>query len=152
MAMSAVSTSTIISDVVTKLTTFLTNNLTTHSPTVYPHYPGQAVDFPLVIVSHAGERDEHIAIGTEYKQCYITIRFEVWTKSTKKRDEIWDDIYDELRHHYTTNDANGDSITGLGLHDMSIISCTDVETEASRERGGIHRKVAEIQFVFYAAS
>lgn len=150
MAMSAVASATLIADVVTKLKTFLTNNISVG--TVYTSYPEKEVNYPIIILAHAGFRDEHISIGTEYKGVTITIRIEVWSQSTKERDEIWDDIYDELRHHYTTVDASGDSITGLLLFNMIITSCLDIDTESPRGRGHIHRKIADVQFSFYAGS
>lgn len=150
MAQTAISPSTVISNVVLKLKTFLTNNLT--AGTVYTAYPERAVDYPIVILTHAGLHDEHISFGSEYKRMFITIRIEVWSKSTKERNDIWDDIYDEMRHHFLTADANGDSISGLGLSNPIIVSCVDIDTESPRGRGHIHRKIAEIMFEFYATS
>ena len=150
MAMASVSQATIIHDTVTKLRTFLTNNLT--AGTVFTAYPEKAVDYPIITITHAGMRDEHTALGTEFKNVYITIRIEIWSKSTIQRDQIWDDIYDELRHHYLTADASGDYLANLGLHDPVIVSCVDIDTESPRGRGHIHRKIAEIQFTFYCTS
>jgi len=158
MAMTAVAAATIIHDTVTKIRDFLQNNLTDPKSRsdppgwVFTSYPERDVQYPIVTVTHNGSRDEHISLGTEYKQNYIVLRIEVWAKDTKQRDEIWDDIYDELRHHYTTPDANGDSITGLGLFDMVVLMAVDVDTEAPRGRGHIHRKVADIQFTYWATS
>jgi len=150
MAMTAVSSASIIGDIVIKLKTLLTTNLA--SGTVYTAYPHKSVDYPYITITHAGFRDEHVAIGTEYKRAFITVRIEVWSQSTKERDEIWDDIYDELRHHYITLDGSGDSITSIRLFDPVILSCMDIDTDSPRGSGHIHRKISEIQFTFYATS
>ena len=148
VAMSAVPSSTIIADVITKLKTLLTTNLTTG--TVYTSYPEKNVDYPIVTIAHSGFRDEYGSIGTEYKIVYVNVRIEVWSMSTKERDEIWDDIYDELRTHYKTADGSGDSVTNISLFDMLVMSCLDIDIP--RERGHLHKKVSEIQFSFYATS
>jgi len=159
MAMAAVSSATKIHDTVTKIATLLQNNCTdplvatrAQAQWVLTAYPERDVEYPIVIINQAGERDEHASIGSEYKLCFITLRVEVWSRSTKERDEVWDDVYDELRHHYTTVDANSDSVTSLGLYDMIIASCMDLDTEAPKGRGHIHRKIATIQFTFNATS
>lgn len=158
MVMTSVAAATIIHDSVTKIRDFLQNNLTDPSSRtdppgwVFTSYPERDVDYPIVTVMHNGSRDAHVSLGTEYKQLFITLRIEVWSKSTKQKDEIWDDIYDELRHHYTSVDANGDSITGLGLFDAVVTSCVDFHAEAPKGAGHIHRKIADIQFSYYATS
>lgn len=155
VAMSAVATSSIIHDIVTKIQTLLQNNLTNPHGTgnwVLPAYPELAVDYPIVIITHSGFRDAHLSLGTEYKGVYVTLRIEVWSQSTKQRDEIWDDIFDEFRHHYKTADTQGDSLTSIGLSDWIVLSCNDVDMESPRGRGHIHRKIAEIQFSYYAAT
>lgn len=153
MAMSAVSTTAIIGNIVTKLALFLQNNLTNPHTTgnwVFTNYPELNVDYPIVTIAHSGFRDEYGSIGSEAKIVYATVRIEVWSMSTKERDEIWDDIYDELRTHYMTADTSGDSVTGINLFDMLVMSCLDIDIP--RERGHLHKKVSEIQFSFYATS
>lgn len=156
--MAAADKATLIHDIVTKIATFLQNNCTdpisgtrAQSQWIFPSYPERDIEYPIITIAQASARDEHVSLGTEYKTVYIALRIEVWTHSTKERDQVWDDIYDELRHHYITADDNGDSITGLGLHDMIILNCLDIDTEAPKGRGRIHRKIATIQFTFYAA-
>lgn len=159
MAMAAVRSTNILEDTVTKIATFLRNNVTdpiaaTRAQTrwVFTSYPERNIEYPIVTITQAAERDEHISIGSEYKAAYITLRIEVWSHFTDERDQVWDDIYDEFRTHYTTADANGDKITGLGLHDMIITNCLDIDTEAPTGKGHIHRKIATIQFTYYATS
>lgn len=159
MAMVAVNSASIIHDSVTKIATLLQNNCTdpisatrAQSTWIMTSYPERDVEYPIIIVAHAAHRDEHTSIGSEYKTNYITLRIEVWSKSTKQRDEVWDDVYDELRHHYKTADANGDSIQSIGLRDPTWGNAMDLDTLAPKGRGHIHRKISTIQFTFYATS
>lgn len=146
--MSAVTNSTIVHSIVTNLYTKFTASLNSSWKShVYTGYPGTSVDFPVIIITHAGTRDEFVSLGTEYKRMFVTIRIEVWSKSTKERDQIWDDIYDVLR----TNYIGTDSFTSVKMFNMILLSCMNIDTDASKARGGIHRKIADIQLTVYAA-
>jgi len=159
MAMAAIAPATLVHDTVTKIATFLQNNCTdpisatrAQSVWVFTSYPERNIEYPFITIAHSAHRDEYTSIGTEYKTVFTTLRIEVWSKSTKERDEVWDDIYDELRHHYTTTDGSSDSVTSIGLRDMIVTNSVDIDMDSPRGRGHIHRKISTIQFTFYAAS
>jgi len=153
MAVTAVSSSSIIGDIVTKIATFLQSSLTdprssrTDSTWVYPSFPDVDVEYPIVSVTHAGSSDSWTSIGTVYKEVIVTVQVDVFSKSTKERDQVWDEIYDDLRDNFISTIAGG-----YNLVDMVLLSCFNMDELAPKGAGNIHRKVARINFTFYATS
>lgn len=152
----AVSSTSIVSNIVTDIRDHLQTNCTdprasrTVTQWILTAYPNVRVQYPVVIVQQAGGSDVWGSIGSENKIVSIMLNIEVWSDSTKERNTVWDDVYDELRTHYTTVDAGGDSITGYGMHNMRLVSLTDVETPYGKTH--IHRKMGIISFKYYASS
>jgi len=152
----AVSTTSIVSDIVTDVRDHLQTNLTdprssrTVTQWVLTGYPNVRVQYPVVIVQQVAGRDRWGGIGTENKIVTVTLNIEVWTDSTKERNTVWDDVYDELRTHFTTADGGGNSITGYGMHHMRLISAVNVDTPYGESQ--IHRKIGTVEFTYYASN
>ena len=158
VSVGTISSSSIIHDAITKLADFLQNNLTdprasrTHpnGTWVFPSYNEQRVEWPIVSLEHSGGMDEFLAIGSENKNVGINIELTVQTDSIKQRDEVWDDIYDTLRTHWTTTDTNSDSMRSIGFSDCVVTFVHNVNTKARYGDGNIHWKVAEIHLEYVA--
>ena len=105
------------------------------------------MEYPLVTVNHVGSSDSWTSIGTVYKQVLVTVQIDVFSKSTKERDEIWDNVYDKLRDNFVATIAGS-----YNLVNMNLLSCFNMDEAAPRGAGNIHRKVARLSFTFYATS
>lgn len=154
----SISSSSIVHDVITKLVSFLQNNLTDPRASrshpdgtwVFPNFDERRVEFPIISIEHSGGRDEWLSIGTNQKHMVINIEMTVQSKSIKERDEIWDDIYNKMRIFWKTSDSEGDSLRSIGFSECVVIFAHNVNTMARYEEGHIHWKVAEFQLAYEA--
>lgn len=150
-----VTSAAIVQNVVKDIRSFLQSNLTdpksgtrTSSKWVLLNRPDYPVEYPTIVIDHIGGSDSWGSIGTEYKQVNLRVGIEVWTNSTSQRDLVWDDVYDELRTHFTTADTGGRSITGYGISDMIMLNCFNVDQPEEK----MHRKVSSWSVKYYATT
>lgn len=150
--MTAVSSSTIVHDIITKLASFLQSNVTdpisgsrTDSNWVLPSWPDEEVQYPIICVNQVGGSDEWISVGTSYKKVTTTVQIDVFSKSTKERDEVWDDVYNQLRTNFKTTLAGS-----YHLVNMNMVTCFNQDAKAPKSRGNVHRKIARFNFVYFA--
>lgn len=151
--MGTVANSTIISSTLTEVRDVLRSNITdprssrTISNWIFTAWPGKEVEYPVIVLRHVGTRDEWMAIGTVNKIVKINVQFDVFARSAKERDTLWDEIYNDLVTNYKTT-----SVVDLNLHGLDLVSCFDSDDLVPKEMGNIHRKTGEFQFTYYRVS
>lgn len=116
---------------------------TTAQSLVYTAFPEANVVYPIIVIGHTGQRDEWASIGADYKEVTINLSIDVFSTSTKERDELWDNVYNTLRSNQSTLEKNG-------LTDLIVTRAINMDAEAIKRRGGLHRKAGEIQLTCYA--
>jgi len=114
----------------------------TNQSLVYTSFPKADIVYPVIVLSHSGQRDDWQSIGADYKEVMMNITIDVFSTSSKELDELWDDVYDTLASQQATLEKNG-------IEDLVVTRAVNIEAEASKRTGGLHRKSAEIQVRHY---
>lgn len=153
-----VANASIVSDMITSIKTLIDDNVTDPASATRPlttkfvltAYPKTRVYYPTIIVTQSGGRDTPHTIGGggETRIVTIRLRIEVWSDNITERNTVWDELYNELRTHFSTVDGSGHSITGYDIQTFNMLSCSELDTPLAG--GSIRRKIAEFQLKFYA--
>lgn len=146
-----VSTSTEIHDSVVFLRNLLLSNMTDPSSGTRPSiskfvmtsFPERNVFYPLITVEHSGESDELLGIAdSKSKRKDMQFTITIYSKNTKQRDTIYDNLYNTLR---TLTTGTSGTIYN-GLHDFKILGSSN-EDEEGKE--GIHKKTVSVGYKYY---
>ena len=104
-------------------------------------FPQRTVHYPLITVEQLNFRDVQLGISTQQSIIEIGMEINIWSKSTKQRDQLADNVYNTLR----TNQLTGSSSVTQGLFDFKITNIFNLDEEGKE---GIHRKVIELKYTF----
>jgi len=110
-----------------------------NSKFVCTSFPQRLAEFPLIVVGVTSMR--HTRLGLRSEETLASVNFEVriFSKSTKQRDVLWDEVYNFLR---TYQFGSGESVSAE-LFDFMLVNCTNIDEDG---KGGIHQKVAELSY------
>ena len=151
--MGTVANASIVSNTTTEVRDFLRSNITdprtsrTITNWIFTSWPGKEVEYPIITIRHVGTRDEWMAIGTVDKIVKVNLQIDVFARSEKERDTLWDEIYYDMVTNYKTT-----SVVDLNLHGLDLVSCFNADDLVPKEMGNIHRKIGEFQFTYYMVS
>lgn len=144
-----VASATPIHDTTVYLRDLLLNNVTDPSSAGRPSdskfcmtsFPQRTVHYPLITIEQINFRDVQLGISSQQSRIEIGIEINIWSKSTKQRDQLADSVYNVIR----TNQLSGTSALSEGLFDMKITNIFNLDEEGKE---GIHRKVIELKYTF----
>lgn len=109
---------------------------------VMTSYPQRSVKYPIITIQDVGSDAGNIGMGSEMQLIRIRLEIRVWARNVKERDEIAQEVINDLRTYQT--DLAG-SIKGADLHDFNTTSMVNVNELGE---GGIKSKVITIQYLF----
>ena len=139
---------TIIADVLWYLRDFLASNIS--DPITRPSgerfvmtsYPSRAVTYPIITIKDMNSEDEGmLGFQSEAAKHYITIEIRVWVRTTKERDQMSDEIYQELKDNQIGTTGTSQA---FDLHGLKLLSRININEDK------IKSKVFQIQFLFIA--
>ena len=153
----AIGTASFIHDSVILLRNLLASGITdpvsasrsgTDSRFIMTSFPQHSVLYPLITIKQLGMVDiERMGMSTEQKRLYARYEVDVWSKSTKQRDEIAGSVYNVLRTNQLGIENNISGTVVEGLYNFQLINMFD-RVEGEKEREKIHRKVLEFSYVY----
>jgi len=143
MTITSVKSSTFLADTIILIRDKLRTNISSAGSRVYTSYPKNPVIYPMITVIDSGTTQlSKLGMSSEGTLLTITLEIRIWTKSTKERDEMSQEIYEYLR----TNQL--DTTTGLKDSGLSGFSLTSMVNVDEIGESGIKSKVMEVQFLF----
>jgi len=107
------------------------------------NYPMHDVYYPLIVIEPLGMDDSELGMNTEGRITNVTLRITVFSKDTKSRDVIYDQIYNLLR---TTQTGSG--TISENLFDFRLINAFNQSEDMGQEK--LHRKIIEVSYSFIA--
>ena len=101
-------------------------------------WPERDVQYPVITVEQQGYST--VPAGTSSNETIATIGFEinVWSRSTRERDELTGSVIAVIEQNQTVTQASG-------LFDMDFINITSIDEEG---KAGVHRKVIELNYLY----
>lgn len=143
MTITSVSSATFLADAIILIRDKLRTNISSVSNRVYTSYPKRGIVYPMITVIDRGiSQPQRLGMGSEGTAININIEIRIWTKATKHRDEIFDEVYEYLR----TNQL--DTTTGLVASNLSGFQLTSALNVDEDGEDGVKSKVMEIRFLF----
>jgi len=127
----------------TKITDPISGKRGNSSKFVMTSYPQREVKYPLITVKLMNYDATRAGMQTTAMDVTVNIEVRVWTKQEKQKDELFNDVYVELRDIQFT--ATTGSVA-KNLHDFAMLSATEVDEEGA---GGIKSRVGQFQYKFY---
>ena len=143
-----VQTSTLLADSIFYVKNFLSSNITdpitrpTAERFVMTSYPTRPVRYPLITIKDINSFDlGALGFQSEAAQYYIDIEVRVWGRNVAERDQIAQEIYNDLKANQIgtsgTSQANN-------LHDFKLLSMINIDEDA------VKSKVMTFRFLFVA--
>ena len=141
----------ILHDVVIRMKTLLASGITdplsrggAGSSFVMAAFPEKKVNFPIITVKANMGTSTKMGMYSEMAFIPVNVGLDVWTKSTKQRDEISGSIFNLLR----TSEYDIDATTGSGtilerLYDFKLLGTVDLDEPG---KDGLHRKVINCRY------
>lgn len=129
-----VSTSTIRADTTKYLRDKLAANITDPNSAehtgafkfVMTSFPERGVKFPVIIINVTNISDAVLGLGTENRIVTIIFEVDIWGRTVKERDELYDAVY-----HYLRGNQLGatEAVLGEKLYNFQILSVNNVDEE-----------------------
>ena len=148
-----ISTNTFIKDIVIFLRDFLQSNITdplgasrpSGQKLVYTSYPTKSVTYPIITVKNINIEDTgRLGMQSEVRQAMMTIELRIWARNTKERDEMSQEIINDLRTNEFPASTSGTS-TFAGMHDFKLLSAIEIDEDKVGEET-VKSKIIEIQY------
>ena len=126
----------------TNITDPITANRPSTSNFISTSYPSadKKVVFPMITIVDRNSSDIKLGMQSEQRQVVVRCEIRVWGSTVKERDEISDEIYNDIRDNEIT------ASTGFkdnGLHDLRLVSRVNIDEP------NIKSKVMEYDFLYY---
>lgn len=101
-------------------------------------YPSRASTYPLITIKDLNtDSSQILGLQSEAMLSKVTMEIRVWGRNTKERDQISDEIWNELRLNQIG--ATGTS-QAFDLHDLKLLSRINIDEDA------VKSKILQIQF------
>tara|TARA_Y100000310_G_scaffold118526_1_gene117412 strand:+ start:266 stop:724 length:459 start_codon:yes stop_codon:yes gene_type:complete len=143
MTVTTVTSSKFISDPTILVRDFLRDNVTdpisstrqTTSKFVMTSYPQRPVQYPIITILSTDFSSTNLGMRSTNQQMSITLEIRVWGRNEKEKDEIAQEVHDELRGNQfqTTGPSEANN-----LHNFDLVSSVNVDEDGQR---GIKSKV-----------
>jgi len=148
----AISSSTFISDTILFIRNYINTNVTDpNSPRsgnnkfCLTSYPERPVEYPIVTVTQQNmSADGRLGMQTETHIYTLKVEVRVWAKNTRQRDNITQEIINDLRDAQLTNS------TGTIANNLVNFEIDSVVEVSEGGKGGIHSKVITLNYRFVA--
>ena len=145
MAIASIRTVTWLADAVIILRDLITDNVTDPGPTktgnarfCMTSYPKRTVQYPIVTIVDRGVTDwRRGGMASTVSIQTLTIEIRVWGRNVVERDEIAQDIVDELRSRMVTLSSS------QAMHNYRFGSMVNVDEPGDQ---GIKSKILNIEF------